>query len=59
LYFVKDMEKGGVITMEHIESIRPGFGLAPKFYEQVLGKVVKFDVVRGTPVVILPKINTQ
>jgi pseudaminic acid synthase len=50
LYFVKDIKEGEVITSEHVKSIRPGFGLAPKFYEQVLGKTAKFDIVRGTPV---------
>jgi len=50
LYFVKDIKEGEVITTEHIKSIRPGNGLAPKFYEQILGKTVKLDVVRGTPV---------
>ncbi len=50
LYFVKDIKKGEVITKEHIRSIRPGFGLAPKFYEKVLGKTARLDIVRGTPV---------
>ena len=50
LYFVKDIKEGEVITSEHVKSIRPGNGLAPKFYEQILGKTVKLDVVRGTPV---------
>jgi len=50
LYFVKDIKEGEVITSEHVRSIRPGYGLAPKFYEQILGKTVKLDVVRGTPV---------
>ena len=50
LYFVKDIKEGEVITTEHVKSIRPGNGLAPKFYEQILGKTVKLDVVRGTPV---------
>lgn len=50
LYFIKDIKEGEVITSEHVRSIRPGYGLAPKFYEQILGKTVKLDVVRGTPV---------
>ena len=50
MYFVKDIKEGEVITSEHVKSIRPGNGLAPKFYEQILGKIVKLDVVRGTPV---------
>jgi pseudaminic acid synthase len=49
LYFVKDIKEGQVITKEHIKSIRPGFGLSPKYYEQILGKIVKCDIRRGTP----------
>jgi N-acetylneuraminate synthase len=49
LYFVQDIQKGEVITKDHLKSIRPGFGLKPKYYEQALGKVAKFDIKRGTP----------
>ncbi|KAF3978471.1 MAG: pseudaminic acid synthase [Methylococcales symbiont of Iophon sp. n. MRB-2018] len=47
LYFVKDIKAGEVITKEHVKSIRPGFGLAPKFYESVLGKTVRENVQKG------------
>ncbi|ORU94682.1 MAG: pseudaminic acid synthase [Cycloclasticus sp. symbiont of Poecilosclerida sp. N] len=47
LYFVKDIKAGEIITKEHIKSIRPGFGLAPKFYESVLGKTVRENVQKG------------
>lgn len=50
LYFVKDMQAGELIKREHIRSIRPGFGLTPKHYEKMLGKVVKYDIKTGTPV---------
>jgi len=50
LYFVRDAQKGDVITENDIRSIRPGYGLAPKFYEQILGKHLRTDVQRGTPV---------
>lgn len=50
LYFVKDMKAGEVITADCIRSVRPGYGLAPKFYEQVIGKAIKYDALRGTPV---------
>jgi N-acetylneuraminate synthase len=50
LYFVKDIKEGEVITVEHVKSIRPGFGLEPKYYEEILGKVAKFDIASGTPV---------
>jgi len=50
LYFTKDIQKGEKITKNSIKSIRPGFGLKPKFYEQVLGRTAKRDIARGTPV---------
>jgi pseudaminic acid synthase len=50
LYFVKDIKAGEVVTDEHVKSIRPGFGLAPKFYDQLLGRAVNQDVRRGTAV---------
>lgn len=49
LYFVKDMNKGDLITPEVIKSIRPGFGAAPKHVELFLGSTLKVDVQRGTP----------
>lgn len=44
LYFVKDMKAGDVIDETCIRSVRPGFGLAPKFYDQLLGKKVTIDI---------------
>ena len=41
---------GEVITTEHVKSIRPGYGLAPKYLETILGKVIKTDVKKGDPV---------
>jgi pseudaminic acid synthase len=48
LYFVKDIKAGESITHEHVRSIRPGFGLKPKYFESVLGRVVIQDVKKGT-----------
>ena len=50
LYFVKDIQKGEVITREHIKSIRPGFGLMPKYWEKVLQSKAKHNIARGTPI---------
>ncbi|PKG81126.1 pseudaminic acid synthase [Colwellia sp. 75C3] len=50
LFFVDNIKKGTVISEQHIRRIRPGFGLAPKYYPDVLGKTVTQDIERGTPV---------
>ena len=50
LYFVKDINEGEVITVEHVRSIRPGYGLKPKHLNAVLGKRVSRDIKSGTPV---------
>lgn len=49
LYFVKDMKSGERVTPDSVRSVRPGFGLAPKYYEAVLGKRVNRDVTFGMP----------
>jgi pseudaminic acid synthase len=48
LYIVKDMKAGDVITGENVRSIRPGYGMHPKYYYEVLGKIVKNDIETGT-----------
>jgi N-acetylneuraminate synthase len=48
LYFVKDLKAGDVITDDAVRSIRPGFGLAPKFLEKIVGKMVRKDVKANT-----------
>ncbi len=48
LYVVKDMKKGDLITEENVNSVRPGFGLHPKYLSEILGKRVNEDIVKGT-----------
>lgn len=50
IYFVRDLPAGSVIGPEDIRRIRPGMGLAPKYYEALLGKKIVKDVAKGTPV---------
>ena len=50
LYFVSDLSKGQVISAKDIKRIRPGFGLEPKYYDDVIGKKLSCDVERGDPV---------
>jgi pseudaminic acid synthase len=49
IYVVKDMEPGEVLTRENLRCIRPGLGLAPKYFEMLLGRPVRKAVKRGTP----------
>jgi pseudaminic acid synthase len=50
LYFVKDMKAGEVITVDCVRSVRPGFGLAPKHFENIIGKSVTVSVHANSPV---------
>lgn len=50
IYFVRDLKAGQVITSEDIRRIRPGFGLPPKFYDEIVGKKVCIDVTIGESV---------
>jgi N-acetylneuraminate synthase len=50
LYVVEDMRAGEAFTDKNLRAIRPGFGLAPKHYDHVLGRTVKVDTKRGTAV---------
>ena len=47
LFVVKDMKKGDVITEENVRSIRPGYGLHPKYLHKILGKKILHDVKKG------------
>lgn len=43
------MKKGEIINKNNVRSIRPGFGLHPKYLKEILGKRVKKDLDKGTP----------
>lgn len=49
LYVVEDLKAGDIITEKNVRSIRPGFGLHPKHFKNILGKSVKTDLQKGTP----------
>lgn len=50
LYYVKDLKQGDVITDNSVRSVRPGFGIAPKYLSDILGKKVDKDIKKYTPV---------
>ena len=49
LFIVQDMQAGETFTAENLRSIRPGYGLAPRHYDEVIGRRAAEDLCRGTP----------
>lgn len=49
IFIVKDIEKGDTLTEENIRVIRPGNGLAPKYYDEVIGKKAGKTLEKGEP----------
>jgi len=49
LFAVKDIKKGEMITKENVKAIRPGQGLKPKYYYEILGRTACVDIKYGTP----------
>jgi len=50
LYFVKALKAGDVITANAVRSVRPGYGIAPKFVEHIVGKKVVRNIEKNSPV---------
>ena len=50
LYAAKDIRAGELLTNENMRAIRPGLGLPTKYMEVLLGKAIKCDINRGTPI---------
>lgn len=53
LYVAEDMKKGEIITEQNVRSVRPGYGLHPKYLKEILGKKVNRDLIKGTKVDII------
>jgi pseudaminic acid synthase len=49
LFSVRNIRKGEILSEENVRSIRPGFGLPPKYLGDVLGKRSKKSIPKGTP----------
>lgn len=49
LYVADDIKRGEIITHENVRSVRPGFGLHPRYLTKILGKPVNQDLEKGTP----------
>ena len=48
LYFVKDLKAGDIITADTVRSVRPGFGLAPKYLDEIIGKRATQNINKNT-----------
>lgn len=49
LFVVEDMKKGELFSEKNLRSIRPGFGLHPRYYDSIIGRKALLDISRGTP----------
>ena len=49
LFAIKDIKAGAFFTEENVKSIRPAFGLPPKYLNDILGKKARIDIKQGTP----------
>lgn len=50
LYVAEDMKAGDVFTVRNLRVVRPGEGLHPRYFDQLLGRRISRDAKRGTPV---------
>lgn len=50
LYFVKNIDEGVVITSDMVRSVRPGYGVAPKFLANIIGKKTRYKIKANQPV---------
>ncbi|WP_179021404.1 pseudaminic acid synthase [Winogradskyella forsetii] len=49
IYVVNDIKEGEILTEENIKSIRPGYGMHPKFYKEILGRKASMNLEKGDP----------
>jgi len=52
LFVIKDIKEGEPLTPENVKSLRPGIGLHPAYYPQIIGKIAARDLVAGTPLTL-------
>ncbi|WP_313150294.1 pseudaminic acid synthase [Lysinibacillus capsici] len=49
IYVTEDIKAGNIISPKNVRIIRPGYGMEPKYFDLILGKTIKKDVSKGTP----------
>ena len=48
IYIAKDIKKGDVFNEDNLRRVRPGLGLSPKYYDEIIGRKASQDIVIGT-----------
>ena len=60
IFAIKDIKKGEIFTRENLGIIRPGYGLAPKYINQIIGKKSTRNIERGEPIkMICGEVNNE
>ncbi len=49
LFVAEDVKTGDLFTKDNVRSVRPGYGLHPKYYKEILGRKANKDIEKGTP----------
>ena len=49
IFAVKDIKAGEKLSEDNIRVIRPGYGMEPKYYEELIGQTALDDIEKGTP----------
>ena len=52
LYVVEDIKKGEIVTEKNVRSVRPGYGLHPKYFKEIINKKVNTNLHAGTPFIL-------
>ena len=47
LYIAEDIKEGNILTERNVRSVRPGYGLHPKYLKDIIGKRVNRDLKKG------------
>jgi pseudaminic acid synthase len=49
LYVAEDVKEGEVISEKNVRSVRPGYGLHPKYFSKIVGRRFRKEALKGTP----------
>ena len=56
IYCIRDIKKGDEFSIENIKKLRPGYGIAPKYFPKLIGQKAKRNISKGDPIT---KLNSK